>query len=159
MDRIACFASALRDSVVNVLGSSIPDFTVEPLESTRISGADVSLDESVFIIIGLTGQLKGRLIVHFDKPSAKALAGCMMMAGGPVELDRIALSALTELTNMVSGNALMSESMGDFNVDIAPPTLFFGQSVSISSIGDDCHSLPFRFPGGLLTILIALQQA
>lgn len=160
MDPLSRFAEALRESVVNVLESSIPDFSIRPEPERRVAPGDISFENAVFVIIGVTGDMKGRLVYHIEKSSASEIAGRMMMAGGPVaELDRIALSALTEMTNMVTGNALSTSALDEFALDISPPTLFFGQSVSLSSIGNESLAVPFRFETGTLTVLVSLESA
>lgn len=160
MDPLARFAEALREAVVNVLEGSIPGFSIAPEPERPVTAADVEFEDAVFVIIGVTGDMKGRLVYHFERPAAAAIAGAMMMQDGPVaELDRIALSALTELTNMVTGNALSAHPLEESTLDISPPTLFFGQSVSLSSLGDRGLAVPFRFAQGLLTVIVSIEAA
>ncbi len=153
-------AESLRLSVVSVIEGSVPGVSVTPGPERPFAEGDLEFPDAVFAIIGLTGDLRGRLVFHLERAAAAALAGAMMMQEGPVaELDRIALSAITELTNMVTGNALSMEPMEALSVEISPPTLFFGQAVSISSLGASGIVLPFDFGRGAFTVLIALEES
>ncbi|MGM0508863.1 MAG: chemotaxis protein CheX [Fusobacteriota bacterium] len=85
----------------------------------------------VAIIIGVTGDLKGNVNYNFSKKVGKALASKMMM-GMPVEdFDEMAKSALSELSNMMSGkSAARLEAIGK-TIDISPPTLVVGDEMDV----------------------------
>ncbi|RKD22520.1 chemotaxis protein CheX [Caminicella sporogenes DSM 14501] len=89
--------------------------------------------KSVLILIGITGDLKGQAIIDIDKSTAlKIVSG--MMGGMPVaELDEIARSALSELGNMIMGNSATLLYNQGIKIDITPPSLMMGQSMSIST--------------------------
>ncbi|MCH7745973.1 MAG: chemotaxis protein CheX [Chloroflexi bacterium] len=58
-------------------------------------------------------QIEGNVLYGFDIETAKAIAGTMM--GEELdELDEIALSALGELANMISGNAATERAAAGF---------------------------------------------
>ncbi len=83
-------------------------------------------DSHAIIMIGLTGQLKGQVLLAFKIQSALTVASKMMM-GMPVnELDDMAKSAVSELGNMIMGNAATILSQKGIIVDITPPSLAVG---------------------------------
>src|SRR4051794_23889612 len=73
-------------------------------------GAGITLQE-VNVIIGLTGDLKGRINFGMDRVTARHIAGAMMFEEVS-DLNEMAISALSELGNMISGQAtvLISQS-------------------------------------------------
>ena len=62
-------------------------------------------EESVAIMIGITGQMKGQVLMAFGYEQALQVASKMMMGMPVAELDSMATSAISELGNMIMGNA------------------------------------------------------
>lgn len=87
-----------------------------------LRGLDFKTDE-VLVMIGVTGEMTGQVIICFPEENAKKIASAMMM-GMPVEtLDDMAISAISELGNMIMGNAATILSNNNTIVDITPPIL------------------------------------
>lgn len=86
---------------------------------------------SVLIILGVTGELKGHVIFEIKEDNAKLLASKMMMGYEVANLDDMALSAISELGNMVMGNAATLFSNNKKLIDITPPSVARG-NVSFS---------------------------
>ncbi|MDO5383182.1 MAG: chemotaxis protein CheX [Eubacteriales bacterium] len=82
--------------------------------------------DSVIIMIGVTGEMRGQVIIALGYEKALEIASKMMM-GMPVnELDEMATSAISELGNMIMGNAATILSTKGIGIDITPPTLCRG---------------------------------
>lgn len=80
----------------------------------------------VMLILGIVGDIKGNIIYSLDVESAKQIASVMMM-GFPVnELDDMAQSALSELSNMLTANASTNFAESGTNINISTPTLMHG---------------------------------
>jgi chemotaxis protein CheX len=57
-----------------------------------------------------------------------------MMVGSPVDgLEGMGLSALSELGNMITGNAITMLSRNGYDVDITPPSVIRGANVEMST--------------------------
>ena len=83
--------------------------------------------------VGVTGVLKGQVLIVMSTGSAKNLASKMMM-GMPVEqLDEMASSALCELSNMVMGNAATIFSTQGIHMDITPPMAVSGDNLKMQT--------------------------
>ena len=100
----------------------------------KISAGKISLDnafidgEPMFIMLGVTGEITGQVCMVFGIDVAKEIASRMMM-GMPVnEIDDMAKSALSELGNMIMGNAATILSGDNILIDITPPTLGTGSA-------------------------------
>lgn len=74
---------------------------------------------------------KGNIIYGIDLESAKKIASTMMMGMPVSELDDMAQSAISELTNMLTANASINFSNMGKNINISTPTLIYGDKIEI----------------------------
>lgn len=90
-------------------------------------------EDSLLIMLGVTGEMKGQVILSFRNDVALDIASkmCMMTL---TELDELAQSAICELCNMILGNAATVFSTKGIVIDITPPTMCRG-NVSFASDG------------------------
>jgi len=88
--------------------------------------------EPLFIMLGITGEITGQVCVVMETDTAKDIASRMMMGMPITELDDMAKSALSELGNMMMGNAATLLSNSNVLIDITPPTLVFGSAMITS---------------------------
>lgn len=88
--------------------------------------------DSVAIIVGLTGKIRGQVIFTMSKKVAMSIASGMM-GGMPVtELDEISKSAISEMTNMILGNTATILYNKGIGIEITPPSLLMGDNMQIS---------------------------
>ena len=88
--------------------------------------------ESILIIVGITGKMRGQAIFTMTKEVAFKIASAMMF-GMPVdELNEISKSALSELTNMILGNTATILYNKGIGIEITPPSLLLGENLQIS---------------------------
>jgi chemotaxis protein CheX len=88
--------------------------------------------ENVVIIVGLTGKMRGQVTFSMNIPTALNIASKMMM-GMPVnELDEMARSAISELTNMILGNTATLLYNKGIGIEITPPSFLMGDNLQIS---------------------------
>ena len=101
--------------------------------------------DSVVIIVGLTGKIRGQAVFSMSKKVALSVASAMMGGMTVTELDEISKSAISELTNMILGNAatiLYSKGIG---IEITPPSLVMGDNLQISSSKMKTICVPLMF--------------
>ena len=81
--------------------------------------------DSMLIMLGVTGEMKGQVILHFPHAVALDIASkmCMMPM---TELNELAQSAICELCNMILGNTATVFSTKGIVIDITPPTMCQG---------------------------------
>ena len=115
--------------------------------------------KEVLIIVGITGEIRGQVVITLDVAFAKKMASMMMM-GMPVdELDELSKSALSELGNMIMGNTATLLFNEGVSVDITPPTLMVGQQLSISSGSMRTICIPLTAPGlGELILDLSIKE-
>ena len=103
--------------------------------------------DSVIIMIGITGDVRGQVIIEFTNDVACDIAGKMMMQGPLPELNEIGHSAICELGNMVLGNTATLFSSQGIGIDITPPTVGKGgMSFNTSFTKNLC--IPLSYEGG-----------
>lgn len=104
--------------------------------------------DNVVIIVGIAGDLKGQVIFNLRNESACSIASSMM-CGMPVsKLDDMARSAISELANMISGNAATIFSTKKIALDITPPTIMIGDNIEISTTKSTSVCAPLTMENG-----------
>jgi chemotaxis protein CheX len=79
-------------------------------------------DNTLLIMIGITGEMRGQAMIAFDHNIACDIASKMIMM--PItEMDELARSAICELGNMIMGNTATIFSTKGIAIDITPPTV------------------------------------
>ena len=83
------------------------------------------ITDSIGITINLTGELSGYVIIRFSFETAKAMVSAMM--GSQIDtINDMAVSALSELGNMIMGNASTALSEKGIITDISTPMVIQG---------------------------------
>ena len=107
------------------------------------------------IMIGVTGEMRGQVMIAFTKENACNIASKMCMTEIK-EVDDFASSALGELGNMIMGNAATVFSSKGIGIDITPPTLSHGQ-VSFKNSYAKSLCVPLTIPGGQVDLYLAVK--
>lgn len=124
---------------VNNINPFIKSFTsvMPQLGFTEIKKGKLSLKDKdlvcsgIVVVVGIVGDIKGNIVYSLDIESAKKIASTMMMGQPVEEFNEISKSALSELSNMLTANAITIFSEQGVDVDISTPTLFEGRDISI----------------------------
>ena len=114
-------------------------------------------NEAVVIMIGITGEMKGQVMMAFPHENALNVASKMMMGMPVTELDAMSTSAISELGNMIMGNAATIFSTKGIVIDITPPTVCQG-SMTITQTYAQNICVPIQSEGGFsLELDIAIK--
>lgn len=81
------------------------------------------VEDYVWIQIGVSGQMTGDVVFGLHEQVALKLVSAMMGGFVLTELDEMGQSAISELGNMISGNASTILYNNGVKVDITPPKL------------------------------------
>lgn len=113
--------------------------------------------DSVVIMIGVTGEMRGQVIIAFALDVACDIASKMIMM--PItEMNELSMSAISELGNMILGNAATILSTKGVGIDITPPSLCRGtMSITTSYAKNICIPLMYG-DGKCIELDIALKQ-
>ncbi len=88
--------------------------------------------EDLIIMVGLTGKIRGQAIFSMSRKLGMAIASSMMMGMPVTEFDELSKSAISELANMILGNAATLLYNRGYNIDITPPSLLMGENLQIT---------------------------
>ncbi|MBR6230118.1 MAG: chemotaxis protein CheX [Eubacterium sp.] len=130
-------------------------FVEVAIQKPVLKEASFSKDDWV-IIIGVTGEMRGQVLIAMSEKNACAIASKMCMTEIK-QIDDFASSALSELGNMIMGNASTVFSSSGIGIDITPPTLSHGE-VSFTSTYAKSLCVPMVFDGGGIDLFLALKQ-
>lgn len=79
------------------------------------------IDHYVWIEIGMSGQMSGNIVFGLSESVALKMISAMMGGFVITEIDEMGKSAISELGNMISGNASTLLYNQGVHVDITPP--------------------------------------
>ncbi|MSS62780.1 chemotaxis protein CheX [Velocimicrobium porci] len=96
--------------------------------------SSLKFENTTFLIqVGVTGEMKGQVLLAMTADHAKEIASRMMGGMEVAELDELSRSALGELSNMIMGNtATLFSNMGIL-IDITPPLSMLGNRLSLQA--------------------------
>ncbi|ASA23937.1 chemotaxis protein CheX [Paenibacillus donghaensis] len=114
------------------------------------------IDNHIWIQVGMTGQLSGNIIFGLAETVALKMVSVMMGGYAITEMDEMGQSAISELGNMISGNASTILSNQGVSVDITPPQ--FMKLESMSFLPRRALSIPLLMEGiGELDIQVMIS--
>ncbi|NJJ41172.1 chemotaxis protein CheX [Paenibacillus apii] len=88
------------------------------------------IDNHIWIKVGMTGQMSGDIVFGIAEHVALKMVSAMM-GGYPIaEMDEMGQSAISELGNMISGNASTILSNQGVVVDITPPQVMKSENLT-----------------------------
>jgi chemotaxis protein CheX len=114
------------------------------------------LQDTLVILIGVTGEMRGQVMITLENPVACDIASKMIMM--PItQMDELAQSAICELGNMILGNAATIFSTKGIQIDITPPTVGYGKMTFQQKFAQNiCIPLSFELDK-VININIAIQ--
>ncbi len=115
----------------------------------------------VAMIVGLAGDVEGRVLFDMKLETGLAVASAMLtsMDMEPVEeLNDMARATLTELANMITGQAVTKLHDLGFRFDLTPPAIFSGQNMEVSDPNFEALIVPMELPQGKIEINVAVRE-
>ncbi len=123
-DLLNPFLTALDQTIQSFLGVHIQKQKVEVLTRSLNHGANIH------VFLGVTGDLYGNVLLSADQQNGLQLAS--MMVGAKMEdFDDLSVSALQELLNITSGNAVTQLAGMGIKADISPPAFLAGSHLDV----------------------------
>ena len=122
------------------------------LREASISGKEI------MVVVGVTGAIRGQIYLGLSKEFALKVVSAMMGGAIVTELDSMAQSAVSELGNMICGNAITVFSKDGLSLDITPPTVIAGNGMQVTARKMSVLSVPVQLDGiDGMEISIALE--
>ncbi|KEI99617.1 chemotaxis protein CheX [Clostridium botulinum A2B3 87] len=130
---------------------------------SNVTREDVAIKNNVeslgiLINLGIVGDIKGNIVYNIQGENGKKIASKMMMGLPVEELNEMAQSALSELSNMLTANASINFSNIGVNVNISTPTLMYGQDIKIKLNTDKILNIKIVADDILIDVNIAFEK-
>jgi chemotaxis protein CheX len=111
----------------------------------------------VAAIVGLAGDVEGRVLFDMHKQTALDVASAMN--GEKIaELDDLAKATITELANMITAQAVTKLHDLGFRFDLTPPAIFTGENMEVSDQDVEALIVPMELPQGKIEINVAIRE-
>jgi chemotaxis protein CheX len=88
--------------------------------------------QGVAALVGLAGDVEGRVLFDMTKETALHVAGAMNQENFTV-FDELAKATIQELANMITAQAVTKLHDLGFKFDLTPPALFTGDNMEVST--------------------------
>ena len=111
----------------------------------------------IAVIVGLVGQVEGRVIFDLDRKTALNIAS-KMNDETLTEFDDLAKATITELGNMITGRAVTKLSELGYKFDVTPPAIFTGNNMEISDVNIEALIVPIETELGRVEVNVALRE-
>ncbi len=111
----------------------------------------------ITLIIGLAGQVKGRVILNMDKVTGLNIAS-LMNSEKLTEFSELTSGTLTELANMIVGTAVTKLHNIGYKFDITPPAMVIGDNLKLSDREMDSLIVPLSTSEGTIDINVAIKE-
>lgn len=134
----------------------VKDMCMIDLQIGKPSMRNTTYSEDASIIqLGLVGHLTGTVVLNLEHSAALGIVSKMMMM--PVtSIDEIGQSAISELGNMVAGNAATVFANNNILIDITTPSYCLGGEYE--EAGNQMFSIPFTSEAGDISVDIVIKE-
>ncbi len=110
------------------------------------------------VIIGVVGEVEGRVILDMSQITAIKFAEIMNMETIG-EFNELVKSSMGEIGNMISGRAVSKLQNEGYDFNITPPTLFEGQNMVMSNPSElPTIVVPLKAEFGSILVNLALTH-
>lgn len=149
------YISPFMEATINVLGQ----FGVADVRRGKLQKKEkMRVDLDITSVISVVGEVRGNIALSLSENTAKGIVSTMMM-GMPVEkIDEIAISAIGEFTNMVTGNASIIFSGNNLFVDTTPPSVISGKDIFFIISSVETLAIDIETQHGKIELNIGLEM-
>lgn len=111
----------------------------------------------VAALVGLAGDVEGRVLFDMEKASALKIASAMNGEQLTV-MDELVKATITELANMITAQAVTKLHELGFRFDLTPPAIFTGDNMEVSDQDVEALIVPMETPQGKIEINVAIRE-
>lgn len=129
----------MRVEYINPFVEATFNILKEVLDNVEVKRGDLYLKsasmsiQGVAALVGLAGDVEGRVIFDMTKATALFVAGAMNGGEKFTVMDELAKATIQELANMITAQAVTKLSDLGFKFDLTPPALFTGDNMEVSN--------------------------
>jgi len=113
----------------------------------------------VAALVGLAGDVEGRVLFDMTKESALYISGTMN-GENFTALDELAKATIQELANMITAQAVTKLHSLGFKFDLTPPALFTGDNMEVATNLGEVEALvvPMELAKGKIEVNVAIRE-
>ena len=111
----------------------------------------------VAAIVGLAGDVEGRVLLDMTMDTALSIASAMNMEELK-SLDDLGKATINELANMITAQAVTKLHDLGFEFDLTPPAIITGENMEVSDTGVEALIVPVEMPQGKIEINVAVRE-
>ena len=111
----------------------------------------------VAALVGLAGDVSGRIVFDMDMPTAIKIAGRMNQEEFTA-FDDMAKATIAELANLITAQAVTKLYDLGFKFDLTPPSLFSGMNLEISDHNVEALIVPLETNYGCIEVNVAIKE-
>lgn len=111
----------------------------------------------VAAIVGLAGDVEGRVLFDMSNDTAVAVASDMNGEELP-GLDELGKATITELANIITAQAVTKLHELGFKFDLTPPAIITGEHMQVSNPDVEALIVPMELPQGKIEINVAIRE-
>jgi chemotaxis protein CheX len=112
----------------------------------------------VAIVIGITGAIQGQVVYSMDANFAHNVTKAMIPNKLPTQLKKLTSSAVSEIANMITGQASIAMAGEDKLIHLTPPAVFTGKDMRVDFLSMPTLSLSFISEIGSFEINLAFDE-
>lgn len=142
------------ESAIQILNDTVTKDIIK--KDVYLSG-NINQNHGIAIIVGLAGQVTGRVIIDMNQDTALKIASIMNNDDIKI-LDELAIATLTELANIIVGNAVTKLHNLGYKFDISPPTMVTGDNLVINDPKLESLVVPLTLPQGTIEFNVAIKD-
>lgn len=113
----------------------------------------------ISIILGITGYLRGQVVYSMDENFSFSVARAMLPNKLPAEVKKLTNSAVSEIANIITGQASIALAGEKKKIDLTPPAVFSGRDVQVDFLTIPTIALRLISEIGEIEINIALTES
>ncbi len=150
LEYINPFVEASCDILQEVLGTNI--------EKEELFLKDTTVPIlGVAVLIGLTGNVRGRVLLDMDMSTSLKIAS-LMNDEEITSFNDLAKATISELANMIGGRAITGLHNEGFSFQVSPPSIFTGKNMEITSHALEAFIVPLKTPYGRIEVNVAVKE-
>jgi Predicted inhibitor of MCP methylation, homolog of CheC len=111
----------------------------------------------VAAIVGLAGDVEGRVLFDMDQPTGLKIASAMNQEELK-DFDDLVKATITELANMITAQAVTKLHDLGFRFDLTPPAIFTGENMEVSNADVEALIVPMETGFGKIEINVAIRE-
>jgi chemotaxis protein CheX len=148
------YVNSFYKAVQDVFGLMLD---IKPERENPAVADDMIAGNEANVMIGITGDLSGSVLFGFSKDMSLEMV--RIMSGMEMnKLDSFVSSALGEVVNIISGNAVTNLAEEGYICDIVPPQVIIGENKSISMATEKALILPMKTEIGKFKMNISIKE-